>query len=229
MTCPMLVESGVYVLGALSPAQRQAYERHLSTCAECRAEVGELAVLPGLMGRLDDASFEREEVGPAPSAIVPAVVTRLRKRRRNRRLIAIGGAVAAASLALVVGLVTPNQPSQPRPVAGQSTSAVATRAMTQVGNIHIATASLGLSAFTGGTHIVGSCTYATSGNRYEGSVSFRLIVYPKDGQPEQVGSWSALPGQTVPINASTWWPMTDLSHIDLVGPDGSALLTYAVA
>jgi hypothetical protein len=54
-------------------------------------------------------------------------------------------------------------------------------------------------------------------------------VYPKNGQPEQVGSWSALPGQTVPINASTWWPMTDLSHIDLVGPDGSALLTYAVA
>src|SRR5215475_692028 len=168
VTCPMLVESGVYVLGALSPAQRQAYERHLSTCAECRTEVGELAVLPGLMGRLDDASFEREEIAPAPSAIVPAVVTRLRKRRRNRRLIAIAGAVAAASLALIVGLVAPNQTAPPTVQAGSSGSQIAERAMTQVGDVKLATASLGLTSYVGGTRIVGSCTYATGGTRYEG-------------------------------------------------------------
>lgn len=53
MRCEHLHDSAVYVLGALSPPEREAYERHLATCAECRAEVTEFADLPGLLGRLD--------------------------------------------------------------------------------------------------------------------------------------------------------------------------------
>ncbi|MEG8182351.1 zf-HC2 domain-containing protein [Nocardia terpenica] len=42
-----------YVLGALDRAQRLEYEAHLQTCPTCRAAVADLAVLPGLLGRVD--------------------------------------------------------------------------------------------------------------------------------------------------------------------------------
>ncbi|MEU7865433.1 zf-HC2 domain-containing protein [Dactylosporangium sp. NPDC049140] len=53
MRCEHLHDSAVYVLGALSPPEREAYERHLADCAQCRAEVAEFSDLPGLLGRLD--------------------------------------------------------------------------------------------------------------------------------------------------------------------------------
>jgi hypothetical protein len=52
-------------LGALSPTERETYERHLADCAVCRAEVAELAALPGLMGRLDLATAEAIAAGGA--------------------------------------------------------------------------------------------------------------------------------------------------------------------
>ena len=45
-------ESGVYVLGALSPAERRAFEAHLSRCHPCRDDLASLAGLPGLLARL---------------------------------------------------------------------------------------------------------------------------------------------------------------------------------
>ena len=53
MRCPQTIEVGPYVLGALVPAERDAFEKHLADCAICREEVADLAVLPGLLGRID--------------------------------------------------------------------------------------------------------------------------------------------------------------------------------
>src|ERR1700738_1996068 len=50
MTCEFTFDDGAYVLGALSPAERAAFERHLPGCASCRESVADLAVLPGLLG-----------------------------------------------------------------------------------------------------------------------------------------------------------------------------------
>ncbi|GAA0737769.1 zf-HC2 domain-containing protein [Dactylosporangium roseum] len=58
MRCERLHDSAVYVLGALSPPERETYERHLVGCAECRAEVAQFADLPGLLGRLDRTAAE---------------------------------------------------------------------------------------------------------------------------------------------------------------------------
>ncbi|MGH3125397.1 MAG: anti-sigma factor family protein, partial [Streptosporangiaceae bacterium] len=41
---------GVYILGAISPADRGAVDRHLAWCADCRAELTGLAALPGRLG-----------------------------------------------------------------------------------------------------------------------------------------------------------------------------------
>ncbi|MEV4507590.1 zf-HC2 domain-containing protein [Dactylosporangium sp. NPDC049525] len=53
MRCEHLHDSAVYVLGALSPPERETYERHLADCAQCRAEVAEFGELPTLLGKLD--------------------------------------------------------------------------------------------------------------------------------------------------------------------------------
>ncbi|GGM39010.1 anti-sigma factor family protein [Dactylosporangium sucinum] len=67
MRCEHLHDSGVYVLGALSPPEREAYERHLADCAECRAEVAEFADLPALLGRLDRSAAAAIADEPADS------------------------------------------------------------------------------------------------------------------------------------------------------------------
>lgn len=226
----MLVESGAYVLGALSPAGRQTYEQHLSTCAECRAEVGDLAVLPGLLGRLDAASVDTDETVTAPPAVLPGVIARVQRRRRNRRFLAIAGAVAAACLALVVGLTVPTHTTPPANQAGPSVSAPAAvlHPMKSVGSANMVTAKVGLASFSGGTRIVGTCTYAGNRYNYSGPINFVLYVYSKTGEREEVESWSALPGDTVPIATSTWMPMNDMSKIELVGPAGTQL-SYTVA
>jgi hypothetical protein len=235
MTCPMLAESGVYVLGALSPAERQAYERHMTTCAECRSEVANLAVLPGLLGRLDEASLAEPETIEAPPTVLPAVVHRMRRSRRNRRLAVLTGAVAAACAALVIGLTVPTHPSSPRTSAGgpvssapatPSPSAAVMSPMQRVGDQKVITASVALHPFTGGTRIDGVCTYNGVPSEYPGAVNFVMYVYSKNGHREEIGSWAAVPGDSLKFSGMTWWPLSDLSHVELVGPDGSALLRY---
>lgn len=110
-----------YVLGALSPSDRRAYERHLAECAACRAAVAELAGMPGLLSTLSAGHAEAlvAEVptaglsdggGAAPYDVDPGLapvvsLTSLagaarRSRTRRRSLLA----VAAAAL-VVAGAV----------------------------------------------------------------------------------------------------------------------------
>ena len=49
MTDRFTHDAGPYVLGALPPEDRRAFEEHLATCGHCRAEVREFAGLPGLL------------------------------------------------------------------------------------------------------------------------------------------------------------------------------------
>jgi hypothetical protein len=115
-----------YVLGALSPSDRRAYERHLAECDTCRSAVAELAGMPGLLSSLTSAHAEAlvaeapgseapgselpEGGGPAPSGVgpEPAPVVSLaslagaaRTSRARRRTLA---AVAASALVAVGAL-----------------------------------------------------------------------------------------------------------------------------
>lgn len=60
---------GALVLGALTPAEREDVERHVARCDRCRAELAELAPLPGLLNlaRPDDIpSGDADDVRPSP-------------------------------------------------------------------------------------------------------------------------------------------------------------------
>lgn len=48
---------GVYVIGAIDPAERLILDQHLAVCPECRADLAGLAGWPALLGKvtLDEA------------------------------------------------------------------------------------------------------------------------------------------------------------------------------
>ena len=58
MSCEFAHDDGAYVLGALSPAERLAFERHLAAAPSAPAR-SELAGLPGLLGRVARRSWSR--------------------------------------------------------------------------------------------------------------------------------------------------------------------------
>ena len=101
---------GVYILGAISPAERSAVDRHLAWCADCRAELTGLAALPGRLGSVpaaDVTSMAGDEAygagrgGRPPGVPLAALLVRaarVRRQLRWRRL-----AVAAAAIVIAGG------------------------------------------------------------------------------------------------------------------------------
>lgn len=107
--------SGAYAIDALDAAEREAFERHLAACGECRAEVDSLREAAASLAdgvslvppaHLRDAVLDNiAKVRP-----LPPVVAALPSRSPRRAW--LGGAlVAAAVVALLVVWIRPNTPS----------------------------------------------------------------------------------------------------------------------
>jgi hypothetical protein len=99
------LELGVYLLGAIEPAQRALVDRHLAVCRSCRTELSGLAGLPSLLRRVPADMVRRltadnsVQVMPEPS--LAASLARMSAIRRRKRLLGFAAAVltgvAAAS------------------------------------------------------------------------------------------------------------------------------------
>ena len=96
---------GVYVLGAIDPAERARVDEHLATCADCREELASLAGLPAMLRKVPVIEAERlaaaeqdPELTGGPS---PEMLTSLLGRTANvRRIRRWRGLAAAAAVAL---------------------------------------------------------------------------------------------------------------------------------
>jgi anti-sigma factor RsiW len=51
LPCPSTISIGAFLVGALTPTDRQELQAHLDDCEPCRRELVLLAQLPGLMHR----------------------------------------------------------------------------------------------------------------------------------------------------------------------------------
>jgi hypothetical protein len=107
--CPEArVSLGVYVLGAIDPADRSLVDAHLTTCRDCRDELAGLAGLPALLSRVSAeeafalAEVERPATGAktagheAPPELLASVIDLTAARRRRRRWQDVGLGMAAA-------------------------------------------------------------------------------------------------------------------------------------
>ncbi len=137
-------DTGLYLLGSLSPEEQLAFEAHLATCPECQAEVRSLgAVVAALPYAAPDAAppaHLRDRVLRAatamrePSHVVPfASRARPADARGTRASNVAGWLVAAASLLVAtgVGMYAMTLRARLDGVQGQLVSAVARLRETQ--------------------------------------------------------------------------------------------------
>lgn len=235
MTCGHALDTGVYVLGALVPGEREVYERHLAGCETCRRDVAQLAVLPGLLSRLDAGTAEaiagegRPVAASAPETLVPAALSAARvaravERRRTLRR-ALGMGLAAASLAALAGFgVRAIEDTGDRGPSGPSVP-VAMSSMRPVGAVAPVTAEVGMVPYPGGTTVWMHCVYEGGGPPIRWG--FSLYVVPRAGGPgEQISTWTAGYRDDLTLAGSTRFTPDQIARIELRRANGEALLIY---
>ncbi len=99
---------GVYLTGAIAPADRAAVVRHLTACADCRAELAGLAALPALLRRpqawaaaggdtADDDAGDPGDPERGEAQLGRLLRSIAWRRRRRRWLLAAAALVLAAA------------------------------------------------------------------------------------------------------------------------------------
>lgn len=224
---------GAYVLGALSPAERQEFENHLLRCADCARAVRELAGLPGLLSRVPLEDALMAPVEPPPDTLLPALVREVRRRQRQRRWLT-GAAAAVAAAAVALGAVRvagglgqgAGLAGPPRPV-GSSTSTVRPdpgAALTEV-NPTLLAANVRFETMAWGTRLDLTCVYGDGGSYgAPDTPSYALVVRNRRGVSEQVATWQAVPGRTTTVMGAVSWNPDDIATVEVRTPDGRPLL-----
>lgn len=94
-----------YVLGSLSPDDRQAYERHLEVCAPCEQAVCQLAGMTGLLSRVpkDWAVESLDAAQDVPETLLPRLVRAARAARRRLLVVAVAAVLVAGVAGAALG------------------------------------------------------------------------------------------------------------------------------
>jgi hypothetical protein len=213
MTCGFGYDDAAYVLGALAPAERAAYEQHLAGCASCREAVAGIAVLPGLLRRLGEPQEAAEPaITTAPSRL-PELVGIMHKVRRRRKVQSVAAALAAACVALVIGLA----------MGGLRMAPAQMMVMDKLNPDTAITAEVAMAPVSGGTEITMRCSYPDNG-RGTRPYTFRLVAVGTDGSVEQIGSWMAKPGDDIKVTGTVRYGHDALTRLEVRARDGTALL-----
>lgn len=200
---------GAYLLGGLEPGEAREFEEHLTGCAACRRELGELESLPALMDAVPVqdaivlAGGRPADLQPAQPAAELPVLSELnaRRRRLRRRRTALAAGMAAASLAAgilagpaVEGLLNP----APKPDASYSLQAENGMQLT-----------VGLVKKTWGTEL------ELEGRSMPSHGTLYLWVKDRDGGEELACGWTATPSGRVKVTGATPVQLAGISGVEL--------------
>jgi anti-sigma factor RsiW len=200
---------GVYVLGAIDPAERTVVDVHLSTCPECREELAGLAGLPALLRRVpveEAQQLAEDDLDELPGAEVPSEqmlrslldrTARGRQARRRRDLAAAAAVVLVAGAAGAAGWGALHHPGAP--AAAHFTSVSATDPAT-----HVA-ATVRYAGKDWGTALDTQVTNVPVGDRCQ------LEVTDSSGHTVVVGGWT-----TTYDEGSAWYPGSSPVALDSV-------------
>ena len=231
MSCEFARDDGAYVLGALSPAERLDFKRHLAGCEECTRAVTELAGLPGLLGRVGPGVLEPSALEEPPPTLLPALFREVRRTRRRRRLVTAGlAAAAAAVIAVPVGLSQLGDEAVPStgPESSASEEPVVGQRMDPVGEVPVQ-ATVSLEEVTWGTRVGLTCTYDPEWVEYDlpPEADYEIFVRTRSGRLEQVGSWRSVGGREMTIMAATARTPAELASVQVRTTDGRVVLRLA--
>jgi anti-sigma-K factor RskA len=111
---------GVYVVGAIDPAERAQVDEHLADCQSCRDELAGLAGLPAMLSRVPAADVEQlslpllhlaEAVEP-PDELLNSLLGKVSAKRKSRMWRNVA-AVAAAAVIAAAGATAVTQLTRP--------------------------------------------------------------------------------------------------------------------
>ena len=196
---------GVYVLGAIDPAERAQVDEHLAACPGCREELASLAGLPAMLGKVPLVEAERlavadagaEAIGVPPEEMLTSLVARTASVRRIHRWRGLAAAAAVVIVALGGGAAIATALRPPPPVVAGHWQKVA-----------------GGSA--SGIHLTVQYRTVESGTLIEANVTglqpgavCQLQVVDAHGNVMPLGSWQYRKG-------SSWYPASSaLTEADL--------------
>jgi hypothetical protein len=196
-------------------------------CPVCREAVAEIAVLPGLLGRLDATAASQivggEDGVDAPESRLPKLIEAAAKSRRRdswlRRWRMAGAVLAAAAAAMFAsfGFTPDDNPARQDPPAAMA-------AMTKVQSTPV-NAEVALTQTVAGTEVRMHCSYEDEGSGH-GPYTYRLVAYGADGTEEQLGSWMAGPGSDLTLSGVTHFAYNDIDKVELQKNSGEPILVY---
>ena len=190
------ISLGVYVLGAIDPAERALVDTHLVTCQDCRDELAGLAGLPALLARVNPDEISRicaDDTVRAgtyagaddrpPEELIGTVLdlAEARRRRTRWRFLAAAAAVVAIAGGLFGGLssITTTR-TVPVPVSPAGTNWETVEA----------TGSGGVSASVAYSHELWGDAFEVLVDKIPVGTTCQLWVVHPDGTRTQVAAWT---------------------------------------
>lgn len=203
-----------YVLGALSPEDRIAYERYLAANPARAAQLSEFAGLPGILNALSPeeavALNESANDGPVeerPLDLMPSLARAAAQRQKRSRRSVVALAVATAAAFLAVGVIV-GFTVFPRPAP----SAPTLQAMAPTARGGVA-ASLAVTEKKWGTRLDWTCEYLKDWSKDVDS--YDLVVTTDDGKQTTVASWSPAGDEASGLAAATVIPTAEIRSVDI--------------
>jgi anti-sigma factor RsiW len=219
---------GVYVLGAIEPAERAEVDAHLSVCRRCRDELASLAGLPAMLGRVTEEQIE--QLAPPPADLLESVLAKAadenRARRRRDRAIWIA---AAAALVVVVGVGlravlggggggTVAQRS-PTPAVSRPTTGAPVRTVSAHDAATGVRAQIGLQSKRWGTAFTVRLSGAPPGEHCH------LVAVDKKGRKDVAGGWEVeYDSGGANFAGSSMIATSDLARVEVLTTEGRRLL-----
>ena len=215
-----------YVLGALSPTERMAYEAHLAGCPSCAGAVTELAGLPGLLAKVPLEEVTAPPAAPLPETLLPGLLREVgARRRRRRRVAALSAAAAAVVIAVGAGVLGSSLASDRQAPRTPVAAAAAPRRDLVAVVPSPVTASVAMVPMGWGTRLDLSCGYYTvPGTGSATPREYTLVVHSRTGRSQQVAAWLAPPGKRLSLTAASSWHPQDIADVEVQTPSGMALL-----
>lgn len=207
-----------YVLGALAPDERAEFEQHLAGCDRCRAAVGELAGIPGLLTQVPpvealamDADPGAEIEPPLPPVAGTPAAPQRGTRLRWWQLAAAAVLVAVLGGLGGYGLRGLSEQDQARRLAF---STVVPSPLTAV---------VDLVPVGGGTDVRVECQYAES----EAGEPYSVWVVDTAGQGSEVKPWTVRPNRVMHPSGVSPLALDAIAAVEIREGDAGQVLLRA--
>jgi Putative zinc-finger len=219
---------GVYVLGAIDPAERAELDRHLSGCERCRDELASLAGLPAMLSRVSEEQLDR--LGPPPEELFDSILAQANRESRTRRRRSVVWHLAAAAALVVatgagMGLATRDD-GRPAPRVPVSAPPQAGRTLVGQDPVTGVRAQISMQPKGWGTALDMRLTGAPRG------AHCRMIVVDKNGRSDIAGAWAvpyaAREGGSAEYFGSSMISSDQVASIEVRTVDGHRLLRVQV-